>query len=150
MKYILILVFVVIFSGCSNQTQTKSSGALVSDSTVATPPTTTINFQETDSVEFIYYPNPTNQREYQNFFIRDKKIIDQLIANVSLPTTSKDACVHNAKLYLFNNGEVFKTIYYSDSCKYLAYAVNSNQNFVSLNNESYLILDSLIKTLSAK
>lgn len=145
MRDVFILTLIILLCSCSNNSQTSSEKATASDSTITNQSTSTINFQETDSIEFIYFPDPKDQRQYHNFFIRDKRVVDQLVANVSLPAASKEACAHDAKFYLFNNGEVFKTIYYSDSCKYLAYAVNSKQQFVNLSSESAHLLDSLMQ-----
>lgn len=96
-----------------------------------------INFTAIDSVEINVYKSSKHQKEKETFFIDDTAFINALAHNLSAKPVEQNECSHTIKMYLFNNGEVYKTIYVAigESCQYLAYAVNSQSYFVPLNKE---------------
>lgn len=100
-----------------------------------------------DSIEFIHYPDPSNQKQYQRMMIKDSGVVAGLFDNASGELQELEACTHNSKFYLFARGEVYKAIYVSDSCNYLAYAVNGGQRFVKLLPDNRMRLDSLVRLL---
>jgi len=93
-----------------------------------------INFASTDSVEINFYKPSQQQKEKQTFLIKDTAFISALVTILEATPVDKNECSHTIKMYLFNKGEVYKTIYVAmgDSCQYLAYAVNSKSYFVPL------------------
>jgi hypothetical protein len=99
------------------------------------------NFERTDSVELLFYPNPDEQKNYKFKRSTDRDLIKSLVRDLKAEPVTRSACAHYKKLYLFENGDVFKTIYVSDSCKYLAYAVNGEQQFRPLSEETLKLLE---------
>jgi hypothetical protein len=100
-----------------------------------------------DSVEFIYYPDPANQKLFKYNIITDSSFLNSLQLNLSGTTGNFSECAHQIKMYLFKNGEVFKTVYVSDSCQYLAFAQNSKPQFIKMDNYVKPKIDSLKKLL---
>lgn len=88
-----------------------------------------------DSVELYDYPDPKNQRQFSNVNSTDSRLIELLKSSLRKPSIEKTECIHYSKMYLFRNKEVFKTVYISDSCNYLAYAMNGKQVFKPLDQE---------------
>jgi hypothetical protein len=93
-------------------------------------------FERTDSVEFIYYPDPVKQKEYKFGRSTSPDLINLLVKDLKGSEIKGAECAHYKKLYLFDNGDVFKTIYVSDTCNYLAYAVNGQQQFRALSTDT--------------
>src|SRR5688572_12929889 len=87
------------------------------------------NFDRTDSVELLFYPDPDEQKDYKFKRSADRELIKSLVRDLQSEPIARTVCAHYKKLYLFENGDVFKTIYVSDTCRYLAYAVNGEQQF---------------------
>ena len=98
-----------------------------------------------DSLELIHYPDPSNQKLYKRMFVRDSSIVAAMFSNLRGRTMAQTACTHHSKFYLFSKGEVFKTVYVSGSCNYLAYAVNSAPRFVQLEPRNKKVVDSLVR-----
>ena len=93
------------------------------------------DFRTIDSVELYNYPDPKNQRQFSNANSADPRLIELLKSSLRKPSIEKTECIHYRKMYLFRNKEVFKTMYISDSCNYLAYAMNGKQVFKPLDQE---------------
>ena len=93
-------------------------------------------FVQIDSVEFYYYRHPHNQKEKETFLIKDSIFVKALVSNHQLKAIEKKECPHRIKMYLFKNGDVYKTVYASveDSCNYLAYALNGKPFYVALSD----------------
>ncbi len=138
-------LFFIAFLFCACQNQPSGKAGLQDSASAVTPDGAQKNtdWNRTDSVEYIYYPDPAKQKEYKTRFVKDKELLQVLTANLQDPAVEKQVCPHYAKFYLFHKGEVFKTVYVSDSCNYLAYAVNSRQQFIELNAATKKMLDSL-------
>jgi hypothetical protein len=98
------------------------------------------NFDRTDSVELLFYPDPDQQKDYRFIRTTDRSLISSLVRDLKAAPVTKSECAHYKKLYLFENGDVFKTIYVSDTCRYLAYAVNGEQQFRPLSEETLKLL----------
>ncbi|HEY0732204.1 MAG TPA: hypothetical protein VGD33_07290, partial [Chitinophagaceae bacterium] len=96
-----------------------------------------------DSMELIFYPDPKNQRIFSNIIVHDTSFINSLKNNLKQSPFVTSECVHPFKIYLFSKGNVYKTIYLSDSCNYLAFAQNNNQKFVMLEMGIKQKIDSL-------
>jgi hypothetical protein len=99
------------------------------------------NFDRTDSVELLFYPDPDQQKDYRFTRSTDRGLISSLVRDLKAAPVTKSACAHYKKLYLFEDGDVFKTIYVSDTCRYLAYAVNGEQQFRPLSEETLKLLE---------
>lgn len=137
------LVLIWAFLGC--QEQEKRDSKLKPEDSSST--SSDVLFSATDSIEYIYYPDPQKQRVYKNIIIRDTVLINALTGNLQRPAVSAKECTHNSKFYLFRKGDVYKTVYVSDSCQYLAYSVNGKQVFISTRTEFREMLDQLKKTI---
>jgi hypothetical protein len=104
------------------------------------------DWKSTDSLEYIYYPDPQNQKVYKPQMITDPVLIQAFVDNLQRPVSGeKSLCPHHSKAYLFAKGEVYKTLYFSGSCGYLAFAVNSHQYFIELTGQTKMLIDSLEK-----
>ena len=119
------------------------------DTTAVTPaaPADQLDLSKTDSIELLHYPDPGNQRIYDRSFIKDSIVIKQ-IGNFILDTpVQKSPCANDFKLFLFRNGEVYKTIYAatSDTCRYLAYVINGVTHFATLNDSAMVLLKRQVK-----
>ncbi len=144
--FIAACLITLVLLACRNASDTSSGSPENRDAAaLANDP---VHWPHTDSLEFIYFPDPSNQRKYHHLMIREPELLAQLLSNIGQKTDSaQQACSHNSKLYLFSGPDVFKTVYVSDSCRYLAYAINSNQHFVAMNDTTRHIMDSLIKAV---
>lgn len=144
-RLFFLLIAGVVLNACNTK---PTANMVMGESKNAT---TKINFSITDSVELNFYKQSGNQKEKQTFLIKDTTFINTLIQNLSVPIVDKNECSHNLKMYLFNNGEVYKTIYVAlgDSCQYLAYALNSTSYFVPLNTELENKLQQLVTNFKA-
>ena len=140
-------LLVGLLSACSNGVDNKKT---TGKDTAIHQEVNAINWHETDSVEFIFYPDPKKQKEYKHLFIRDSIFLKTLAGNLESATVPSKQCAHNSKFYLFKNGEVFKTVYVSDSCNYLAYAVNSRQKFVIMNTAMKALIIEQVTQLANK
>jgi hypothetical protein len=145
MRHIAFFLWVALAAACTNNTKTASVKQNEKTAADTNSPAAELEFHNTDSMEFIYYPDSDNQKLYKHQFLKDSAALTQITDNLAGDTVSLNACPHYSKFYLFRSGEVYKTIYVSDSCKYLAYAINSRQYFVPLEELTGRIIDSLVK-----
>jgi len=116
-------------TACADRSQKKEVVAVGRDASVAAAPD---DISTTDSVEIYHYPDPDDQKVFERINTSDPGLIALLAKNLERPDISSEACPHFTKLYLLRKGEVFKTVYVSDSCGYLAYATNGNRVFKQL------------------
>ncbi|THU41417.1 hypothetical protein FAM09_04725 [Niastella caeni] len=141
---VLFSVALVFIVACNSQVKNeKEQGA---DPVAVTSPDR-IDVSKTDSIELLYYPDPANQRVYDRMFIKDSIVI-RLISNYILDTPAqKNACANDFKLFLFRNGEVYKTIYAAtaDSCRYFAYVINGVTHFTNLDDSARVLLKRQLK-----
>lgn len=91
-----------------------------------------VNFADTDSMEIFLYPDPDEQKNYSVKKSSDSALVALVVNALEQEPVNANACAHYMKLYLFRGGQVFKTIYLSDSCSYLAYSINGGQIFKPL------------------
>lgn len=99
-----------------------------------------------DSLEFLAYPDSSNPKEHHKVLVRDRKSIEQLLLNLNQPINDGiKECIHDSKLYMFHGKDVFKTIYISDSCNYLAFAINSKRYFIDIDNNTRNMINELRK-----
>ena len=126
-----LLIVGMFLNACNNKSVGNKEFADSENASAA------INFASTDSVEINFYKPSKQQKEKQTFLIQDTAFISALVVNLNEAPVDKNECSHIIKMYLFNKGEVYKTIYVAmgDSCQYLAYAVNSKSYFVPLQME---------------
>ena len=120
----------VFFMACNNRQTAKEPAALPDKAAAAGG----IDFTVTDSAELVFYPNPANQKEFETFWIKDTATLRALVQNLSVPEIQMQECTHEVKLYLYDKGDVFKTVYASlaPDCQYLAFAVNASPHFYPL------------------
>lgn len=141
MKFITVLVTLFFLTACID-TSNKSTNGIE-----------TINPKEIyeshdefrngiDSLELIFYPDPKNQSIFSNIIVHDTLLINSLKSNLKQSSFATTECVHPFKIYLFGKGNVYKTIYLSDSCNYLAFVQNNNQKFIMLEMEVKQKVDS--------
>ena len=141
-RLFFLLIVGMFLNACNNKSNIKKE--FVENENV----TPEVNFAATDSVELNFYKPSKNQKEKQTFIIKDTAFINALAKNLNARPIETNECSHTIKLYLFNNGDVYKTIYVAlgDSCQYLAYAVNSKSYFVPLGKELENKLHPLVTT----
>lgn len=132
---VTLLVLLACNSGANSEKEHTT------DTTAVMPPDY-VDLSKTDSIELLHYPDPGNQKVYDRSFIKDSTLIKQ-IGNYILDTpVQKNPCANDFKLFLFRNGEVYKTIYAatSDTCRYLAYIINGVTYFTNLNDSALVLL----------
>jgi hypothetical protein len=100
------------------------------------------DLSKTDSIELLYFPDAANQKVYNNTIIKDTAFISQITSYVMAAPVQKSPCANDYKLFLFRNGEVYKTIYAAtgDSCRYFAYVINGVTHFTGLNDSAMALL----------
>ena len=138
MRLLIYIILSLLFSACNNHSSEQVSSA---DTTALSGNNN--SKWEIDSLEFIYYPNFSDQRLFKNINVKDRLFLNTLQWTLSRANENFVECSHPVKMFLFNKGNVFKTIYASDSCNYIAYAHNSNQKYIRLQNDVRQKIDSL-------
>ncbi|OQP46594.1 hypothetical protein [Niastella populi] len=135
---VTLLMITACDSGAAGEAAKAPDSTAVTANTVAEKP----GLSKTDSIELLHFPDPTNQKVYQNVIIKDTAFISQLTSSALAAPVTKNPCAHDYKLYLFRNGDVYKTIYAatSDSCRYLAYVINGVTHFTGLNDSTLALL----------
>lgn len=145
-RLFFLLTISIVLNACGN----KSNNAETKVVAASQNETHYIDFTQTDSIQLYYYPQSKNQKEFKTYLIKDTSFVKSITDNLALPTVEKNACEHPAKMYLYKNGNVYKTAYaaLNDSCQYLAYIVNGEPLFVPLNKEVENRLKQLIQTMN--
>lgn len=133
-NFFFIFSFCFLFS-CSNEPENNSSLASTTENERVTSQPG-LNLSGTDSIELYFYKDPGKKKEYTKLMVRDVSAITAFVNNLEKETMQRNECPHDSKVFLFRNGEVYKTIYVatSDTCRYLAYAVHARQYFVPLDD----------------
>lgn len=143
MKLVLVSITLFFLTACIDASIKSNNG----NKNIKNPLGTDESFAEfkngIDSLELIFYPDPKNQRIFSNIIVHDTSFINGLNRNLQQSTFSTTECSHPFKLYLFDKGNVYKTIYLSDSCNYLAFAQNNKQIYVMLGKDMKQKLDSI-------
>ena len=143
MKLILVSITLFFLTGCIDKPINSTNG----NKNIKNPKGSYESFAEfrdgIDSLELIFYPDPENQRIFSNIIVHDTSFINSLKNNLKQSFFATAECVHPFKIYLFGKGNVYKTIYLSDSCNYLAFAQNDKQVFVMLQDDVKQKLDSI-------
>ncbi|MBO9684017.1 MAG: hypothetical protein J7502_15345 [Flavisolibacter sp.] len=141
-RYFIITVLGLFHLACNNHASNEQAITDTTGSENISMP----DWKSTDSLEYIYYPDPQNQKVYQHQMITDLVLIQAFVDNLQRPVSGeKTLCPHYSKVYLFTKGEAYKTLYISGSCGYLAFAVNSHQYFIELTGQTKMLIDSLEK-----
>ena len=143
MKFLLISITLIVLTACIDTSVKSPKGT----NTIGNSSRTHESFAEfsngIDSLELIFYPDPQNKRIFSSIIVHDTLFINSLKNNLKQSSFAAAECDHLFKLYLFGNGNVYKTIYLSDSCNYLAFAQNDKQVFIMLEKEIKQNLDSI-------
>jgi hypothetical protein len=143
-RYFIITVLSLFHLACNNHASSEQD---ITDTANNNRNISMPDWKSTDSLEYMYYPDPKNQKVYTHQMITDPVLIKSLVDNLQRPVSGeKTLCPHYSKAYLFAKGEVYKTLYISASCGYLAFAVNSHQYFIELTGQTTMLIDSLEKT----
>jgi hypothetical protein len=100
------------------------------------------DLSKTDSIELLHFPDPLNQKVYNNTIIKDTAFVSRITGYALATPVTKNPCANDYKLFLFRNGDVYRTIYAatSDSCRYLAYVINGVTYFTGLNDSAIALL----------
>lgn len=130
MKFLLLVLLIALNISCGQNENNHASVATVKDTAMLMRDTTI--FDRADSVELYHSPDPGTQKIFSKTVIADTMIIKSIVKSLKQPAITSDECPHHWKMYFFKNGDVFKTVYFSDSCNYLAYSVNAQQVFKPL------------------
>ena len=128
-----------IIMGCHFNQSNKKAAEVISTSNVTG---NGIDFSQIDSVECVYPKGAKENQQTGSFFIKEPLFINTLKNDLAATQKPAAECTHNVKLYLYKNGEVFKTVYVAlpSQCNYLAYAVNSRSYFVPLSFKLHQLL----------
>ncbi len=118
MKYwIYSLVFILVAASCgeapASKPEKKEAGNVIS----------------VDSVEVLYYPDYKEQKQYEMTRLSDSVLLQEAAAVFTTDTITVTGDAYQYKLYLFDKGQPFKTLYVSvaDSLQYVAYIVNGKR-----------------------
>lgn len=142
MRFLIIALFALLIAACGNSSnKTEHTNALKADREAAY----FAAIEKPDSIEFLFYPDPADQKNYQRTQLSDVVAIAALYKNLIQDTVTASECPHDVKLYFFRNGDVFKTIYAAtnNNCRYLAFAINSKPFYTPLQTDVAALLDSL-------
>jgi hypothetical protein len=134
-------------TACNSGTPGEKEKAIDSTAAVSVAPADQLDLSKTDSIELLHFPDAANQKLYSHTIIKDTAFIRQITNNVLDTPAQKNPCDNDLKLFLFKNGDVYKTIYAatSDSCRYFAYVINGVTHFTNLNDSAVVLLKKHIK-----
>lgn len=95
-----------------------------------------------DSLEILYFPNSREIKEYDYRFSHNQRLIQALKKNFNTDPIQINVESFQYKLYLFSNGEPYKTIYLNieKGNSFLSYIVNGRKIYHELNDELKLAL----------
>lgn len=132
----------VIMTACNSGASNKKDKAADSAAVSSVAPAEQFDISKTDSIELLHFPDANNQKVYNNKIVKDTAFISQITNYVLATPVQKKPCANDYKLYLFRNGDVYKTIYasISDSCRYFAYVINGVTHFTNLNDSAIALL----------
>ena len=133
-----LLMVTACNSGATGEKEKAADSTAVTATAMADQP----DLSKTDSIELVYFPDAANQKVYHNSIIKDTAFISQITSYVLATPVQKSACANDYKLFLFRDGDVYKTIYAAtgDSCRYLAYVINGVTHFTGLNDSAIALL----------
>jgi hypothetical protein len=136
---IVLFLFVV---ACDNAPKSQQATPVDSSNGAGT---TALQLDGIERIELFFYPDPADRKNVQQLQVTDTTIIAAFKQSVLQDTMTQSECPHDVKMFLIRNGEVFKTVYgaTSDSCSYLAYAINSKPYYTRLDQDAKAFLDSL-------
>jgi hypothetical protein len=130
-------------SGTGGEKEKAADSTIVTTLAAAGQP----DLSKTDSIELLHFPDPGDQKVYNNTMIKDTAFIRHITGYVLDIPAKKNPCANDFKLYLFRNGDVYKTIYAatSDTCRYFAYVINGVTHFTNLNDSAISLLKKYVK-----
>lgn len=133
-KITFILIFVLTvytLIGCNDNTPSKQSFTVID-----------WKAKEIDSVELIYYPDYNEQKEFTNQIKIDTFLQNRIKENIQTDTIGLESQAYQYKVYLFNNGEPYKTLYISTAKgnEFLSYVINGNRFYHPLSKDIQLAL----------
>ena len=133
MNKLVLLILVFVFVACNNE---APSVAAVQNRTDG------LDLSATDSIELYHYADPKDQKKFYKKFITDTGFIQQVIKNLQEAGIEKTSCENDFKMFLYRNGEVYKTIYAAtpDSCRYYAYIIDGITYFKPLDDSAVRML----------
>jgi hypothetical protein len=136
MSRLFFVLVIIAFVACNDQAATNSTNVqALSDK---------LDLSVTDSIELYHYDDPTNQKKFYRKYITDSQFIKQVIQDVQAASIQKTPCENDFKMFLYKNGEVYKTIYIAtpDSCRYYAYIIDGVTYFKPLSDSAVKMLKS--------
>lgn len=141
MSKLFLIVFALLATACGDR-PSESAGSKPQSTSVAEE----TRFSATDSIELLYYPDPANQKNYQVKTTSDTLLIRSIVNDLQGAEVSRTVCPHHLKAYLFSRSEVFKTIYMSDSCQYIAFASSGGQqHFRALSEDTRMRMKEVMR-----
>jgi hypothetical protein len=146
--YVLIFsAALLILIACNSGTSVENDKVTNTTTVTAVAAADHPDLSKTDSIELLQFPDPANQRVYNNTIIKDTAFIRQITNSVLDTPAQKNPCANDYKLFLFKNGDVYKTVYAatSDSCRYFAYLINGVTHFTNLNDSAIALLKKHVK-----
>lgn len=146
--YVLFLsAALVMATACNSGAPREKEKTAGSTAVTTAAPAGQFDLSKTDSIELLHFPDPGNQKVYNNTMIKDTTFIRDITGYVLDTLARKNPCANDFKLYLFRNGDVYKTIYAAtgDTCRYFAYVINGVTHFTNLNDSAITILKKYVK-----
>lgn len=137
--FALLLTATSFFASCGSN---GSNDAKKQDAVAAKIETDQIAFP--DSTELYFYKNPEDLKKYKQSFQADSSFRTNLTQEINgKPLTQTFDCVFDSKIYLFKNGEPYKTVYAAykkADCQYLCYVKDGHKIFFPINENIIKVL----------
>ena len=128
----LFIASIFILASCGDNNNGKPANVEKHDTTAIKVETEQVAFP--DSTELYFYKDPNDLKtNYKQAFNADSAFRSSIIQQIhGTPLTQSFECVFDAKIYLFKNGEPYKTVYAAykaKDCQYLCYVKDGHKVF---------------------
>ena len=93
---------------------------------------------KTDSVQIIYFKSPGEPRLFTYASVNNPAFIKSLVKDVTTETAIEKPCVKEGKIYCYNDGQIFNTIFFAylnDECSFLRYIKNGNLYYFRMSDQ---------------
>ena len=93
---------------------------------------------QTDSVQIIYFKSPDEPRYFTYASTKDAAFIRALINDVTAETQAENPCKKEGKIYCYQKGNVFNTIFFAyidKECTFLRYIKNGNLYYFRMSDQ---------------
>lgn len=131
----ILIASVAILASCNNNNG-KPGSAGKHDTAAIKVETEQVAFP--DSTELYFYKDPNDLKtNYKQAFNADSAFRSSIMQEINgQPLAQSLECLFDAKIYLFKNGEPYKTVYAAyktKDCQYLCYVKDGHKVFFPIN-----------------